>query len=85
MALAPSGGLRVNELTIPAIEGEKLIVRSELRNSAMIEHHDAVRRPDRRQPMRDDEGGSAPDQPLEGLLHKSLRLAVQGGGRLIQQ
>ena len=77
--------LRLDELPVPAIESEEFVVRTDLRDTAVIEHNDAIRRSDRRQAMGDDERRAPPDQPLESLLHLAFRLAVERGGRFIQQ
>jgi hypothetical protein len=44
----PSLALRLDELPIPAIKGEQLVVGPHLGDPAVIEHHDAIRRTDGR-------------------------------------
>ncbi len=50
-----------------------------------LHHQDAIRPPDRRQPMRDHQRRPPPRQRRQGELHRPLALRIQRRGRLIQQ
>ena len=59
-------------------------MRAAFDDPAVIQHHDRVRVPDRRKPVRDDEHGAALHQIVHSLLHKRLGPRIDGRGRLIQ-
>src|SRR6185503_16910269 len=51
---------------------------------SVLEHQDLVGAPDRRQAVRDDEGGAAVAQRLEAVLDHRFALAVEARGRLVE-
>ena len=48
-------------------------------------HHDLVRIAHRREPVGDDEGGAAPHQLADGVLHQALGFRIERAGRLVEQ
>ncbi len=72
----------------PAIQsvaiGEELGVRAHLNGQAAVHHHDKVGVDDRRQPVGDDEGGSAAEQIGQRSLDQDLGGGVQRASRLVQ-
>ena len=59
-------------------------MRTGLHNPSALEDHDAVGVADRRQSVRDHDRGATAHQPVDRLLNFRLRLAVQRGGRLVE-
>ena len=51
---------------------------------SVLEHHDQVRVADRREAVRDDEGGPAGEERPERLLDAALGSDVDGRGRLVE-
>ena len=64
--------------------------RQQFRMGSLLDHasglhgHDDVGPLDRGQPVRDAEGGAADHERFEGGLNGSLRLSIEGAGRLIE-
>ena len=59
-------------------------MRALLADFAVMQHDDAVCPLNRGEAMRDDEGGAATHDALDGLLYELLRLRVNRTGRLVQ-
>src|SRR5262249_9635745 len=76
--------LLVVELTIPAADPEQLVVRAALDDLAVLEHEDLIGAADRREPVRDDEGGAAGAQRFQAVLNHRLALAVEARGRFVE-
>jgi hypothetical protein len=55
-----------------------------LDDAARVEHDDLVGVAYRRQPVGNDEHGTLPHQPLDGLLHEPLGLGIERAGGFIQ-
>src|SRR5213592_3666077 len=69
---------------IHAVARQKLLVRAALDDPAPVEDEYEVRVRDGRNAMRDDEHGAPLEEPLDRLLHQSLRLGIEGGRRLVE-
>src|SRR5580704_18720743 len=63
---------------------DQLFVRSGLHDMALMEDNDAIRGPNRRQSVRDDQRRSAANHLLQGSLESSLGVGVDAGGCLIE-
>src|SRR5213593_1793839 len=72
------------ELCIGARAPNQLLVRSLLDNPAVVEHDDAVGASDRGQPVSDDEGRSAREEPAQALLDPALGPDIDRRRRLVQ-
>src|SRR3954465_12492452 len=67
--------LRLRQLGEAAALGDELVEGAGLDDPALVEDEDAVGVADRREPVRDDEGGA----PLHDLLERELELALGRG------
>ena len=67
----------------PAASSSSCVPR--LGDAALVEHDDQVRRPNGREPVRDDERCPARRQAGQRVLHQPLGLRVQRAGGLVQQ
>ena len=78
------GELGAVELGVAAAGGEQVVVRAALDDRAVLDDGDLVGRPDRREPVGDDDR-RAPVQRLgQRLLHRGLGLGVQVRGGLVE-
>src|SRR5262249_40263858 len=76
--------LFVIELPITAARCEELAMRAAFNDFAVFQHQNLIRAADRRQTVRDDEGGPAPAQRLEAVLNQRLAFAIETRGRFVQ-
>ncbi len=74
----------VVEFGVGAAGGEELGVGASFDDAAPIEDEDGVGASDGAQAMGDDEGGSAGDEAIEGLLEAVLGEGIDGGGGLVE-
>src|SRR5690606_11790094 len=82
--LLGSGELELVEPGVEAAAGEKRLVRALLAQLAVVQDQDAVRVPDRRQSMRNNDGRPAAHERGERLIDALLECGVDGGRRLIE-
>src|SRR4029079_3465512 len=76
--------LLVVERAVAAAERDQLLGRAALDDLSVLEDQDLIGAPDRRQAVRDDEGGAAAAQRLEAVLDHRFALAVETRGRLVE-
>ena len=85
MAQRPSGReLDAVQLVVDPAALQQFAVGAGLGDAAAVEHHDAVRVLDGRQPVGDDDGGAPAHQRLERRLHVALRFGIERGGGLVE-
>src|SRR5580692_11231680 len=63
---------------------DQLFVRAGLHHVPLVKDDDAIRGPNRRQPVGDDQRRSTPYDLFEGALEASLRVRVDARGRLVE-
>src|SRR5439155_5527276 len=76
--------LLVVERPVAAAERDELRVSATLDDLAVLEDQDLIGGSDRRQAVRDDEGGAAAAQRVQAVLDERLALAVEARGRLVE-
>ena len=59
-------------------------MRSDFGDFPLVQHHDAVGVPDRREPVRDHKGRPPLDQPVQRLLDLRFRFHIERAGRLVK-
>src|SRR5438094_1073147 len=83
-ALRPRPLLQPVEPAIDPRALEQLLVPARLHDRSVLDDHDLVGIPERREPVRDQEYGPALRHAVEGLLDVVLRLGVQVRGGLVE-
>src|SRR5262249_52087343 len=83
--LADAGLLRVREIAVSTWTLREFCRCTVLHDTAAAEHDDAVEILHREQPVCDRYHGAAVHQLLQSLADGALGLAVERGGRLIEQ
>ena len=58
--------------------GQQLLVPPYLAHAAIVEHDDRIGPADRREAVRNDEGGAVQHQLRQRILHQQLGLRIQG-------
>src|SRR5471032_2345291 len=76
--------LRLIQAVVGAFARHQIVVRAFLDDHAAVEHHQAVGALQRRQAVRDGDGGAAVHQVVERLLDFLFRLRVDRGGGLVE-
>src|SRR5690606_7317829 len=76
--------LTVPHRGIQPVRGEQRLMRAALDDAAVIDHDNLVGIDDRREPVRDDERGAVARDSVESDLDLPLGVAVEGGGRLVE-
>src|SRR6266540_2366183 len=76
--------LQAEEVGVAAAPRHELAVGAELLEASGVEDRDPVGDPDRREPVRDDEGGPVRGERLEPLEQLVLRGGVDRGGGLVE-
>src|SRR5262245_41315750 len=76
--------LAIVELPVAAAGRVELRVRAPFDDFAGLEHQNLVGAANRRKSVGDDEGGPAATQRAQRLLNPRLALAVEAGGRFVQ-
>src|SRR5260221_2161128 len=76
--------LELVEAVIDAALGEKLLMRALLAETAFVEDEDAVGVLNGAEAMRDDEGGAAAEQAVEGIANQQLGFRVHAGSGLVE-
>src|SRR3546814_7262042 len=79
------GELQGVEPRVVAAARQQLGVAALLDDAPVVHHVDDVGRDHGGEAVGDDEGGAPADQLSQRLLNMALRLAVEGGGRLVEQ
>jgi hypothetical protein len=64
--------LHFMQARIMPVLGQKIVVIAHFPNFALIQDHDHIRLTDGREPMGDDDTGSARDQLIDGTLDQQL-------------
>mmetsp|Transcript_28510 Transcript_28510/g.84410 ORF Transcript_28510/g.84410 Transcript_28510/m.84410 type:complete len:235 (-) Transcript_28510:1478-2182(-) len=77
--------LQPHERRICGVAADELVVGAGLDQLATVDHRNQVRVLDRRQPVRDDNGGAPDHEVVQRLLHQALALCVERTGGLVQQ
>src|SRR5262249_6786414 len=72
------------ELSVPALKGKELLVRSLLDDAAVLEDDDDAGVADRRKAMGDDERGATVQQPAESAFDLLLGADVDRARRLVE-
>src|ERR687897_2833307 len=76
--------LLVVQLPVAAVQREQLVVRAALDDLSMLEDENLIGAADRGQPVRDHERRPSMAQAAEAVLNHRLALAVEAGGRLVE-
>src|SRR5207247_4020572 len=76
--------LETVEPAIEAVAREELLVRSGLPDLPVVHDEDPIGAEDRREPVRDDEGGPSARQGRDRSLQPSLGLRIDGARGLVQ-
>src|SRR5258707_145374 len=77
-------GLGRGQLGVTAVAGQQARVVAGLDDAAVVQHDDLIGVADGGQPVRDGDGGAAPGQGVERLLHGPFGLGVQRAGGLVE-
>src|SRR5947199_4983632 len=77
--------LAVPQAGIEAVPRQQLMVRAALDDQALIEHDDLIGPDDSGETVRDDERRTILRDSIERVLDLFLRVAVERGGRLVEQ
>src|SRR3954470_11585799 len=77
-------GVARDQIGVATAARQQLVVRAALDDPAVVEHHDLVGVPDRRQAVGDRDRGPALRQPVERRLHVALGLGVERAGGLVE-
>src|ERR1700691_16437 len=77
-------GLATPERRVDPAARQQLLMRSDLRDTAVLEHDQPVHRRDGREAMGDGDHGLALHERLEILLDRRLDLGIQCGSRFVQ-
>lgn len=70
---------------IEALLRQQGVVRAALDDAALVEDENLIGALDGGQSVRDDEGGASAHESVEGFLHESFGLGVEGRGRFVEQ
>jgi len=65
-------------------EADQLVMAAPLHDSAVVEHHDRVRRPDRAEPVGDQQAGTAAPVLAQPPVHLVFGLRVEPGAGFVQ-
>ena len=76
--------LHVVEPFVVSAEGEQFVVSAAFNDASFVEHAYFVGILDGREPVGDGDGGACLHKPVEGFLHQSLALGVEGGSGLVE-
>src|SRR5439155_24635531 len=78
---AEAGRLQLEHGGVTAVRREQLVVRPLLDDTTILQHHDAIGATDRREAVRDDDGGQSAGELEEPVVEIGLGPQVEVGRR----